>query len=221
MPARMPVLEFPDPSSASEEGIVALGGDLHPQTLLLAYAHGIFPWPIQGIPLAWFSPAQRAVVEFDALHIPKSLAKERRRARFSFTIDRAFERVIESCAKTPRPGQDGTWITAPMKKAYVEMHRLGHAHSVEAWEGEVLAGGIYGMDCGGAFAAESMFYSRPYASKLALLHLIEHLRGRGLSWLDIQVMTPHMKALGAVEIPRDAFLARLRRARSERLKLFA
>jgi leucyl/phenylalanyl-tRNA--protein transferase len=221
----MPVLEFPDPNSASDEGIVALGGDLHPDTLRLAYGQGIFPWPIRGLPLAWFSPARRAVLEFDRLHIPRSLERQRRRLPFTFTIDQAFAEVITACARTPRPGQDDTWITPAMRQAYVRFHRLGHAHSVEAWApgtegGRRLVGGAYGVDCGGAFAAESMFYAEPYASKLALLHLFEHLRARGAEWIDIQVLTPHMQALGAREIDREEFLTWLRAARARGRKLF-
>lgn len=216
----MPVVEFPDPRTASSEGIVAVGGDLHPDTLRLAYRQGIFPWPVDGLPLLWFSPAERAVLEFAELHIPRSLARARRRTGLSFSVDRAFAAVIGACAATPRPGQDGTWITPQVRHAYVRLHRLGMAHSAEAWDAGRLVGGVYGVDVDGAFAAESMFYRQPDASKLALLHLIEHLQGRGLDWIDIQVLTPHLARLGAKAIERDEFLSKLRRTRARGLRLF-
>jgi leucyl/phenylalanyl-tRNA---protein transferase len=199
---------------------VAAGGDLHPESLIRAYRSGIFPWPHPGLPLLWFSPPRRAVLEFQDLHIARSLAQARRRLPFETTIDAAFRRVITSCARSLRPGQGGTWITPRMIAGYCRLHRLGRAHSVEVWEAGRLVGGIYGVDANGAFSGESMFYSKPYASKLALLRLIEHLKSRGLEWLDIQVMTPHMKAMGAKEIPREEFLTKLARARRFGLKLF-
>lgn len=218
----MPIERFPDPRDATEDGILAFGGDLHPESLILAYGQGIFPWPIQNLPLAWFCPDPRAILEFSDLHIPRSLAQALRRAQehsetrppLRMTIDAAFDHVIRECSKVPRPGQPGTWITPDMLRAYRELHRLGHAHSAEVWLGEKLVGGIYGVDSGGAFAGESMFHLVPNASKFALLHLIEHLKSRGLHWLDIQVMTPHLKALGAKEISRDDFLKKLSQTRA-------
>jgi leucyl/phenylalanyl-tRNA--protein transferase len=216
----MPVREFPDPRSANADGIVAVGGDLHPESLLLAYRQGIFPWPVEGVPLLWFCPAERSVLAFADLHIPRSLARARTHTTLRFTLDEAFAEVIRACAATPRPGQNGTWITAEVIAAYVRFHRLGHAHSVEAWHGARLVGGVYGVDVDGAFAAESMFYDEPNASKLALLHLIERLQARGLDWLDTQVMTPHVARLGARMIPRDEFLDQLRRTRARGLHIF-
>jgi leucyl/phenylalanyl-tRNA--protein transferase len=217
----MPVLRFPDPRDADEDGLLALGGDLHPETLRMAYRQGIFPWPHDDLPLLWFSPPRRAILSFDRLHVPKSLAKERRKERFTFTIDRAFERVITSCRRAPRPDQEGTWITPEMVRAYVQLHRLGDAHSVEAWdENGELAGGLYGVDVGGVFAGESMFYRQPYASKLCLLHLIDHLTERGSTWIDIQMMTAHFQALGAHEVPRERFLAMLAEGQKEGRALF-
>jgi len=216
----MPVASFPDPRSATAEGIVAIGGDLHVDTLLLAYRQGIFPWPVEGLPLLWFCPPERGILDFADLHMPRSLVAARRRRAFSFTIDADFAAVIAGCAHTPRPGQPGTWITRDILNAYTRLHRLGIAHSVEAWFGAELAGGVYGVDVDGAFAAESMFYRRPNASKLALLHLIEHLRARGLDWLDVQVLTPHVERLGAKAIRRDVFLHRLQATRARRLRLF-
>ncbi|HEX5707817.1 MAG TPA: leucyl/phenylalanyl-tRNA--protein transferase [Pyrinomonadaceae bacterium] len=212
---------FPDPRDANEDGIVALGGSLDPETLLDAYRHGIFPWPFgERYVVPWVSPAVRAVLDFDRLHIPRSLARERRRAQFHFTFDRDFESVIKACAVAPRSEGPGTWITRGMIRGYTSLHRLGHAHSVEVWEGETLVGGMYGVDAGGAFAGESMFYLRPNASKLALLHLVEHLRTRGLEWLDVQVLTPHIAALGAIGISREEFLERLAETRARGLVLF-
>jgi len=216
----MPIVRFPDPRSANPQGVVAVGGDLHPESLLLAYRQGIFPWPVEGLPLLWFSPAERGVLEFTALHVPRSLARARRQSTLRFTIDRAFATVIRACAATPRPGQDGTWITPEIVAAYTRLHRLGIAHSVEAWNGRRIVGGLYGVDVDGAFAAESMFYREHNASKLALLHLIGHLQVRGLDWIDVQVLTPHMVRLGAREIPRDVFLENLQRTRARRLQLF-
>lgn len=213
-------MHFPDPRDATPDGIVAVGGRPEPDYLLEAYRNGIFPWPVEGYPLLWFSPPERAVIDFAEMHVPRRLARERRRARFTFTIDRAFERVVRACASTPRTHEQGTWITPAMIRGYAEFHRRGHAHSVEVWEGEELVGGLYGVDAGGAFAGESMFHLRPNASKLALLHLIDHLSARGLSWLDIQVMTPHMETLGAKLISRDRFLERLSAALERNLRLF-
>lgn len=211
---------FPDPRDATHEGVVAVGGRPEPEYLLEAYRRGIFPWPVEGYPLLWFSPPERAILLFDELHVARSLARERRRASLRFTIDRAFGRVIRACAAVPRAHEDGTWITPDMIRGYEEFHRLGHAHSVEVWDGNELVGGLYGVDPGGAFAGESMFYLRPNASKLALLHLIEHLRGRGLEWLDAQVLTPQMEALGARLVSREEFLDRLARSLRRGLKLF-
>ena len=210
-----------DPRHAGDEDVVGIGEDLRPETLVLAYAHGIFPWPMPDLPLLWFSPRERAVIDFDALHVPQSLARLRRRRPFTFTINAAFDTVIAGCQQTPRPGQEGTWITAPMRAAYRTLHQLGHAHSVEAWDGDgELAGGLYGVAVGGIFTGESLFYRKPNASKLALLHLIDHLASRGLTWIDIEVMTPHMEALGARLIPRGDFLDRLEAEQRRGLDLF-
>lgn len=207
--------------SSHSDDIVAVGGDLAPDTLLRAYRRGVFPWPAEGLPLLWFCPRERAVLDFGSLHIGGSLRRARRRSALRFTIDRAFPRVIRACAKAPRPGQDGTWITPAMAAAYTRLHERGIAHSVEAWQGDDLVGGVYGVDVDGAFSAESMFHELPDASKLALLHLVDHLRERGLDWIDIQVMTPHMERLGAGVLPRAAFLRRLDETRRRGLRLFA
>ncbi|HVK05880.1 MAG TPA: leucyl/phenylalanyl-tRNA--protein transferase [Armatimonadaceae bacterium] len=217
----MPVLAFPDPRHSTREGIIAIGGDLHPDTLRLAYSKGIFPWPHEGLPLLWFCPPQRALLDFANLHVPERLARAYRNCGYTFTIDRAFSRVIRHCESAPRPGQEGTWITAEIVDAYCRLHQLGVAHSVEAWDsGGDLVGGLYGVDSGGVFAGESMFYKRPNASKFALLFLIDHLRARGADWLDIQMMTPHFQALGATEVPRAEFLKRLKETQAKGLGLF-
>ena len=216
----MASIRFPDPRQAGDDGLLAVGGDLRPETLLAAYRAGIFPWPIEGWPLTWFSPKERAVLLFDELHVPRRLARERRRTPLRFTIDQDFRGVIEACARARRPEGPGTWITAAMIRGYCELHRRGHAHSVEAWEGDTLAGGLYGVDADGAFSGESMFYRRANTSKLALLFLVEHLRGRGLGWLDVQQLTPHMRALGAREVGRETFLGMLAATRRRGLKLF-
>jgi leucyl/phenylalanyl-tRNA---protein transferase len=216
----MALAHFPDPRNATSEGIVAFGGSPDPDLLVEAYSKGIFPWPVEGYPLLWFSPPERAILFFDELHVPRSLARERRRNSLRFTLDRAFERVIASCASVERAHEAGTWITPEMIRGYTELHRHGRAHSVEAWEDGELVGGLYGVDAGGAFGGESMFRLRPNASKLALLFLVEHLKARGLGWLDIQVMTPHMKALGARLVSRNRFLELLALARERKLKLF-
>jgi leucyl/phenylalanyl-tRNA--protein transferase len=220
----VPIREFPDPRRATADGIVAFGGDLHPDSLRLAYRSGIFPWPIEGMPLCWFSPPQRAVLELSHLHVPRSLARLRRRAPFELTVDRAFDRVINACAEAPRIGRDGepdgTWITPEVVSAYAALHRLGEAHSVEAWRAGELVGGVYGVSIGGTFSAESMFHRESGASKLALLHLVEHLGARGLDWIDVQVLSPLLERLGARLESRDQFLARLASTQALALALF-
>ena len=210
---------FPDPRSARGD-IIAIGEDLSVETLRDAYRHGIFPWPHDHLPLPWFSPRRRAVIFFDELHVGRTLRRSQRSAPFTYTIDKAFDSVIRACASVPREDQ-GTWIGPDIINAYTRLHREGDAHSVEAWEGDALAGGLYGIDAGGLFTGESMFHVRSDASKLALLHLIERIRERGAQWLDCQIMTPHMRALGAREIPRTQFIDLLEKTQARGLKLFA
>jgi leucyl/phenylalanyl-tRNA--protein transferase len=210
---------FPDPRYAPSD-VVAMGEDLRVGTLREAYRKGIFPWPHDGLPLPWFSPKRRAVILFDELHVGRSLRKSRERAPLTFTIDGDFRGVIAGCAEAERPEQDGTWIAPNMIAAYTRLHRSGDAHSVEVWEDGALVGGLYGVDSGGVFTGESMFHRRPDASKLAVLFLIDHLRTRGATLLDCQVMTPHMKALGARDIPRARFLDLLAEAQARGGALF-
>jgi leucyl/phenylalanyl-tRNA--protein transferase len=210
---------FPDPRYAPSD-VVAMGEDLRVETLREAYRKGIFPWPHDGLPLPWFSPRRRAVIFFDELHVGRTLRKVQKRADFRFTIDRDFRSVIAACAIADRPDQDGTWIAPNMIEAYTRLHDAGDAHSIEVWDDETLIGGLYGVDCGGLFTGESMFHRRPEASKLALLFLIEHLRERGATLLDCQVMTPHMDALGAREISRARFLDALAEVQARGIRIF-
>lgn len=211
------LIYFIDPEKAID-GVVALGGPLTTTNLLRAYRRGIFPWPINEYILPWCCPEERGILDFNDLHIPRRLARTRH--AFHFTIDRAFPQVITNCATVLRKHESGTWITDEMIRAYCELHRQDHAHSVEVWEGSELVGGIYGVDAGGSFAGESMFSLRSNASKLALLFLIEHLKSRGLDWLDIQMVTPHLEALGAKAITRAHFLQKLAATQKRKLSLF-
>lgn len=200
---------FPDPSLAEEDGILAVGGDLSPERLLRAYAEGIFPWFNEGSPILWWSPDPRLVLLPEELHVSASLARTLRRGRYRVTADTAFSRVIRGCSRTDRPGQDGTWITGEMIAAYEELHRLGFAHSFEAWAGDTLAGGLYGVNLGGAFFGESMFADQTDASKVAFVRAVEFMKRKGIELVDCQVRTEHLVRLGAREIPRAAFLDRL------------
>jgi leucyl/phenylalanyl-tRNA--protein transferase len=201
--------------------IIHFGGAMTVENLRRAYRRGIFPWHIENLPLPWFCPERRAVLEFADLHIPKSLERERRKTQFEFTIDRAFPKVIENCARVKRNHEAGTWITENFIRSYVELHEAGDAHSVEVWENKELVGGLYGVDAGGVFCGESMFHLRSNASKLALLFLIEHFQKRGATWLDAQVMTPHLEVLGAHEISRNEFLTKLEQTQAKGLQLFS
>jgi leucyl/phenylalanyl-tRNA--protein transferase len=201
--------------------IVSFGDELTVDNLRKAYRLGIFPWHVDGLPLPWYCPEKRAILDFADLHIPRSLERARRKAPFTFTIDKDFKSVIENCAGISRRGETGTWITPGFIRSYTQLHHEGMAHSIEAWDAAGnLVGGVYGVDAGGVFCGESMFHTATGASKLALLHLIDHLKARGSTWLDAQVMTPHIRALGAKEITRSAFLRKLREAQSRRLRLF-
>jgi len=210
---------FPDPRRARGD-VIAFGDDLGVETLRDAYRHGIFPWPHDELPLPWFSPRRRTLLFFDELHVSRSLRRALRQSPFTFTIDRDFPAVIRACSDTPRPEQEGTWIEERMVDAYTRLHEAGDAHSIEAWDGEQLAGGVYGVDAGGLFTGESMFHRAPNASKLALLFLIDHLRARGATFLDCQVTTPHMIALGARDVPRARFLDLLEQSQQSGIRLF-
>lgn len=200
---------FPSPEWADEDGIVAVGGTLHPDLLLDAYSHGIFPWPVdEESPIVWASPEIRAIFDWDKIHIPRRLVPTIKRDGFKVTLDQDFRSVIRGCATAP--GRRGnTWITPAMIRAYTHLHELGFAHSVEVWQGDKLVGGVYGVALGGLFAAESMFYRVSNASKVGLLYLLAHLRQRGYTLVDIQMLTPVTESLGAVEIHRREYLRRL------------
>ncbi|TQV73546.1 leucyl/phenylalanyl-tRNA--protein transferase [Exilibacterium tricleocarpae] len=202
-------LAFPPLEQAltSPNGLLAAGGDLRPQRLLYAYRRGIFPWYEEGQPILWWSPSPRMVIFPHQLHIARSLRKILRRGRFTVTADTAFERVIEACAGTRRhAGSDeGTWITAAMQRAYCELHRLGHAHSVEVWLDSKLVGGLYGIALGQVFFGESMFSLERDASKVAFVHLVQQLGDWGFQLVDCQVASDHLSSLGAGEISRQRF----------------
>jgi leucyl/phenylalanyl-tRNA---protein transferase len=200
---------FPDPMQADAQGLVAVGGDLQVARLLAAYRRGIFPWSVN--PVTWWSPDPRAVFELDRFHIPRSLARVLRRPPYEVTRDRAFRAVMEGCAVSV-PGRRHTWITPEFIGAYTQLHEQGHAHSVECWLGGRLVGGVYGVTVGGLFAGESMFHRASNASKIALCHLVEHLRRQGFVLFDIQQVTPTTRLLGALTIARAEYLRRLREA---------
>lgn len=196
---------FPDPETADAEGLVVHGGDLEPSTLIEAYRHGIFPWPYDDKALLWWSPDPRAVLPLEALHVSHSLARTLRRGRVRVTVNAAFPAIIEGCA-----ARDETWITPALRAAYVRLHALGWAHSVEVWGADgALAGGLYGVAIGGLFAAESMFHHARDASKIALVGLVQHARRVGTTLIDVQVPSPHLASLGARAIPRRLYLGLL------------
>ena len=205
MPSR-----FPPPDRAEPAGLVTIGGTLSPELLLDAYRHGIFPWPIiRGCrEVQWWSPDPRAIFELDGFHVSRRLERTCRSGRFQITSDRDFAGVITGCATAGRRARS-TWLTRDMIAAYQRLFDLGHAHSVEVWREGRLVGGTYGVAIGGLFAGESMFHIERDASKVALAHLVPHLRQRGYRLFDIQELSPHTASLGAIEIPRRAYLDRL------------
>lgn len=208
---RGPAYDFPDPRESSPEGLVAVGGPMNAEFLRAAYAKGIFPWPQEGMPWLWFSPDPRGILDFRDLHIPRSLAKTRRRVEneWSFHLNGDFLAVMTECQKKPRPGQDGTWIMPEMIPAYAALFDAGEAMCVEArFEGQII-GGIYGVLSEKYFSAESMFYHESEASKLCLWFLIEELRRRGHSWIDMQMVTSVVETLGGKYVPREEFLQRI------------
>ncbi|PKL05642.1 MAG: leucyl/phenylalanyl-tRNA--protein transferase [Spirochaetae bacterium HGW-Spirochaetae-9] len=200
---------FPPLEASSPEGIVCAGGNLTPGILLSAYRQGIFPWYEEGGPILWWSPDPRFVILPETFHIPASAHKLLRHHPFRLTADRAFRLVMESCASIDRPGQDGTWIVPDMIDAYVRLHELGYAHSVEAWEGDRLAGGLYGLSLGGAFFGESMFSKVSGASRVGFLSLALALFKKGFVLIDSQVHTDYLAGMGGVDLPRGAYMHRL------------
>jgi leucyl/phenylalanyl-tRNA--protein transferase len=200
---------FPPPESADRSGLLAVGGRLTPRRLMAGYRRGIFPWYADGQPVLWHSPNPRFVLPAGSLHLPRSLEKTLRRHTFHVRADSAFDAVVQACAEAPRPGQDGTWITDEMRKAYGALHRLGTAHSVEAWQGTELQGGLYGVALGGIFFGESMFSRAPDASKVAFATVAQALFSAGCRLIDCQVETEHLARFGAVAWPRRRFLQEL------------
>ncbi|MCC5093213.1 MULTISPECIES: leucyl/phenylalanyl-tRNA--protein transferase [Xanthomonas] len=215
MSRTLPHLLSPDPASPfppaehalrEPDGLLAIGGDLHPQRLLNAYAHGIFPWFSDGQPLLWWSPNPRTVLRTDTVHLSSRFRRQLRTCTWTLRADTAFAQVIAACASSPRPGQDGTWITDQMQEAYLDLHRRGYAHSVEVFDGARLVGGIYGVAIGQMFFGESMFSGASGGSKIALAALAAELHGRGWPLIDAQVENPHLMRLGAQRLPREQFL---------------
>jgi leucyl/phenylalanyl-tRNA---protein transferase len=207
---------FPPPESADSSGVLCSGGNLSPGLLLSAYRRGIFPWFNEGDPILWWSPDPRFVLFPDELHVSETMRKtlRRRLGRIELSLDRDFPSVIRACSSSPREGQDGTWITEGMIEAYLELHRLGYAHSAEARIGGELVGGLYGVSLGDLFFGESMFSRIDDASKLAFIPLVWRLRDEGFTLIDSQVYTGHVAGLGAREIPRSEYLHLLADGRS-------
>jgi leucyl/phenylalanyl-tRNA--protein transferase len=199
-------LLFPDPELAEPDGLLAVGGDLSTDRLLLAYQSGVFPWYSDDTPILWYSPHERFVLYPDELKVSKSMNQVLRSNKFRVTIDQCFEKVISACSAVDREGQDGTWITAAMKAAYIKLHDLGYAHSVEVWQQDDLVGGLYGVQIGAVFCGESMFSLVSNASKIALVHLCQSGQYR---LIDCQVHTRHLESMGARMISRGEYLAAL------------
>ena len=203
---------FPDPALADYTGLLAVGGDLSTERLLLAYSNGIFPWYSEGEPVMWWSPDPRMVLFPKDFKISRSLKQTIRNKNFEVRFDYNFEEVIDNCSKTLRKEQEGTWITSEMKAAYIELHKAGFAHSVETYYDGRLAGGLYGISLGKAFFGESMFFKERDASKIALYYLIEKIKTWNFDFIDAQIETNHLINLGAVRISRNDFITMLKKA---------
>ena len=207
-------LWFPDVNLADDEGLVAVGGDLSVERLLLAYRSGIFPWFIHDDLAYWFSPNPRMVLLPGDIKISASMKRILNQNRFQITFNKAFEAVINGCSNTPRKHQEGTWISEDFIDAYVKLHHKGYAHSVEVWQQDELVGGLYGVILGKAFFGESMFSAISNASKAAFIALADKIFSEGFHFLDCQIHNPHLESLGAKEVPRNVFLAMLQKAQS-------
>ena len=197
---------FPDPNLAEEDGLLAVGGDLSSERLIQAYANGIFPWYSEGEPILWWSPDPRMILFPDKFKVSKSLEQNIRNKKFSIYFDKDFESVIKNCASSTRKGDEGTWITDEMQKAYIKLHEAGFAHSVETYMENRLVGGLYGISLGKAFFGESMFHLERDASKIALHALVSRMKEWNFHFIDVQQETDHLKSLGAESIPREKFL---------------
>lgn len=200
------LFEFPSVDQADPDGLLAIGGDLHPHRLLSAYAQGIFPWFNPGEPILWWSPDPRFVLFPDQLHVSKSMRSLLKNDTFEVTVDTVFEQVIDACQQAKRPGQSGTWITSEMREAYCHLHKLGFAHSVETWRDGELVGGLYGVCTGSNFYGESMYAKVSNASKYAFIKLVQRLRQLNFEIVDCQIHTAHLESLGAQMVPRDHFI---------------
>ena len=209
---------FPPPGEADESGILGVGGDLDPRRVYLAYRMGIFPWYSDPQPILWWSPDPRMVLFPERLRIPRSLGKRIRQRRYRVTMDRAFGEVVRRCKQKPRPGQDGTWITAEMLACYDGLFQAGVAHSIEAWDGDRLVGGLFGVSLGRVFAGDSMFADAPDASKVAFVHFVRQFQLWGGTCIDSQVHTEHLERFGGELIPRRDYLALLESDRDQRLR---
>lgn len=203
---------FPNPNFADDSGLLAVGGDLSPERLLLAYSQGIFPWYSEEEPIMWWSPNPRMILLPSELKISKSLKQSINNKKFEIKFDTLFEKVVSNCSKAPRPDQEGTWITKEIKQAYKKLHKLGFAHSVETYHNDKLVGGLYGISLGKAFFGESMFFKERDASKIALFYLVQKLKEWGFHFIDAQVETEHLKSMGAKLISRKDFLISLNTA---------
>ena len=203
-------LLFPDVEKADEDGLLAVGGDLSPERLLLAYKNGIFPWFNEDSMILWWSPDPRMVLFPEKVKISKSMAQVIKSNKFRITWNTEFEKVINACSAIIRKGQHGTWITPEMKSAYLKLHQMGIAKSIEVWENDVLVGGLYGIDLGNVFCGESMFSRTSNASKFAFICLAKELQQKKYRLIDCQVYTAHLESLGAEEIPRKQFIAILK-----------
>jgi len=203
---------FPDPRQAAKEGLLAYGGDLHPDRILKAYRTGIFPWYSEGDPILWWSPDPRLLLYPERFRVRRSFRRVLRNRKYTVCFDRDFEAVIAACATVPRGEQKGTWLLPEMREAYTELHRRGFAHSVEVYENDRLVGGLYGIALGGGFFGESMFSRAKDGSKIALKALSDVLREKGYDFIDCQVVTDHLVGLGAEPVPRERFLAELEAA---------
>ncbi|MCP4911523.1 MAG: leucyl/phenylalanyl-tRNA--protein transferase [Oligoflexia bacterium] len=206
----MAIVDFPPVDVADENGLLAIGGDMEVESLLLAYSRGIFPWPIsEDYPLAWFSPDPRGILDFENLHIPRRLERSLKNSRFVFKLNENFERVIHNCAIAKRKGQPDTWITDEVINSYISFHKAGFAYSAETYLDDQLVGGVYGVCINGFVSGESMFFKEDNASKFALIKLCQYLEKQGVKWLDTQMVTPIVESLGGGEISREDFLKRL------------
>ena len=210
---------FPSPLDSLEGGIVAVGLRPTVANLLEAYSFGIFPWPQEGLPLLWFSPDERGILDFSEFHIPKKLKRDLKKLNFTYSWDRDFEGVMRGCQQALRKGESGTWITDSLLKAYVAFHRAGYAHSIEVWEKGSLVGGLYGVFVGGVFSAESMFFKVSPASKAALVFLVEDLKSKGLTWVDVQMVSSVSRQFGGKYVSKREFLKRMKQSQRNPQKI--